>query len=213
MEGRVSANRRTVVLLLTSLMLIVLSCSDREMPTQAGASSPAAGKPASTDAAGTNMATSNRGRGTVKVDPREGRDDDKTPRPTVTGTPPTPTATRTPEPEENERTKTPTLTPTVTPTGTRTPLTPSATRTPGPEDDDNENEVEGRVGTVNGTSFVVMTESGPVTVQTNGATQFRGDDVLKTLADVKTGVEVEVQGQLQPDKSILAFRVDIQNED
>jgi hypothetical protein len=130
----------------------------------------------------------------------------------VTGTPPTPRATRTPEPEDNDRTRTPTLTPTVTPTGTQTPSTHTATRTPKPEDEDNENEVEGTVGAVNGPSFQVMTSSGPVTVQTNAATQFRGDDGSKTLADVKTGVAVGVEGQLQPDKSILASRVDFKND-
>ena len=284
MEVGVPRNRRPVVLLLTGLMLIVLSCSEKSMPTQPTVSSPAAGTAASAGAA-----TSGRGRGTVKVDPREGKDDNKTPSPTVTGTPPTATPTRTPRPgevevegtvaglnapnftlmtrsgpvtiqtgastvfrsrgnlvtfadlkvgqrvevegarqgdgsilaarvqieEENEQeeaTKTPTVTPTPgTPTGTQTPSTPTATRTPKPEDED-QAEVEGTVGTINGTSFTVMTRSGPVTIQTNAATQFRRDGDSQSFTDLKTGLEVEVRGQLQPDKSILASRVDLKND-
>jgi hypothetical protein len=286
MEVGVSRNRGPVVLLLTSILLIVLSCSEKEMPTQPAASSPPAGSSASAGAV-----TSGRGRGTVKVDPREGKDDNKTPTPTVTGTPPTATPTRTPRPgevevegkvaalnapnftlmtrsgpvtiqtgpstlfrkngnpanfadlklgeevevegarlndgsilaarvqiedeneQEEEKTRTPTATPTPgTATGTPTPSTPTPTRTPKPDDEDNEKEVEGIVGAINATSFIVMTRSGQVTVQTNAATQFRGDGDPKSFADLKTGIEVEVKGQVQPDKSILAARVDIKND-
>ena len=139
------------------------------------------------------------------VDIEDSEDDDevtRTPAPTVTGTPPTATATRTPRPDDDEeRTKTPTV--------TGTPPTATPTRTPRPEEGI---ELEGTVGSITGSSFVLMTQSGPVTIQTNGATQFRNDDNPATFADIKTGEEVEVQGQIQPDKSVIASRVEIKGD-
>jgi uncharacterized protein DUF5666/carboxypeptidase family protein len=148
-------------------------------------------------------------------------DEDRTPPPTVTGTPPTATATRTPKPEDDDdRTKSPTVTGTRTPkpedddrtrtpTVTGTPPTVTPTRTPQPEDEGR--DVEGRVGTITGASFVLMTGSGMVTIQTSGATQFRRDGDPASFADIRTGTEVEVQGQVQPDSSVLASRVDIKD--
>jgi hypothetical protein len=57
-----------------------------------------------------------------------------------------------------------------------------------------------------------MTRSGPVTIQTNSGTQFRRDGDPKSLADIKTGVEVEVQGARQADGSVLAARVSIKGD-
>jgi hypothetical protein len=140
--------------------------------------------------------------------PRPDDDDNRTKTPTVTGTPPTGTPTRTPEAEDDEdRTKTPRATPTATVTPGGPTLTATPTRTPEPED--NGVELEGRVGTVGATSFVLMTKSGPVTIQTDGSTQFRNDGNPATFLDVKMGEEVEVQGQIQADKSVVASRVDI----
>ncbi|HKA36809.1 MAG TPA: DUF5666 domain-containing protein [Thermoanaerobaculia bacterium] len=123
------------------------------------------------------------------------------------------------ENEQEERTKTPTATPTVTPTpggptatptATRTPGSPTPTKTPEPEDEQ-DNEVEGTIAGISGSSFTVMTGSGLVTVQTNPSTQFRRDDKTLTFADLKTGMRVEVKGQVQPDKSILASQVSVED--
>jgi hypothetical protein len=123
------------------------------------------------------------------------------------------------ENEQEERTKTPTTTPTITQTpggptstatATRTPSSPTATRTPEPEDEQ-EKEIEGTISGFNGSTFTVLTRSGPVTVQTNAATQFRKDGKSLTFGDLKTGMQVQVKGQIQPDKSILASRVSLED--
>jgi hypothetical protein len=103
--------------------------------------------------------------------------------------------------QEDERT------PTATPTGTITP--PTATRTPRPEGV----ELEGTVGAVNGTSFMLMTRSGSVTIQTDSTTQLRKEDAPATFTDIKTGVKVEVEGTRQNDGSVLASRVTVEVED
>jgi hypothetical protein len=113
--------------------------------------------------------------------------------------------------EGEERTRTPSGTATATATAT-TPLptrTPTPTRTPEPEE---EIEREGTVGSISGTSFVLMTRSGPVTVQTTAATEFRRDDSPASFADITVGGEVEARGAFQMDGSLLASRVEIKGE-
>jgi hypothetical protein len=133
------------------------------------------------------------------------QEQEETRTPTVTGTPPTATPTRTLRPDDDDnRTKTPSSTPTATVTG-GSPSTPTPTRTPEPEEGV---DLEGMAGSVSGTSFMLTTRSGPVTIQTNSATQFRNDGNPATLADVN-GAEVEVQGTSQPGGSVLASRVSI----
>jgi hypothetical protein len=107
-------------------------------------------------------------------------------------------------PEQEE-----TRTPAPSPSGTTTPVTATPTRTPRPA----EVEVEGTVASINGTSFVLMTRSGPVTIQTNPATLFRSHGSPVTFGDLTTGEEVEVKGARQADGSVLASRVDIEEED
>jgi hypothetical protein len=51
-----------------------------------------------------------------------------------------------------------------------------------------------------------------VTIQTNAGTQFRQDGDTKSLADIKTGIEVEVDGARQTDGSVLASRVSIKGD-
>jgi hypothetical protein len=97
-------------------------------------------------------------------------------------------------------------TPTATPTGTITP--PTATRTPRPEGV----ELEGTVGPVNGTSFMLVTRSGSVTIQTDSTTQLRKEDAPATFTDIKTGVKVEVEGTRQNDGSVLASRVTVEQD-
>jgi hypothetical protein len=119
------------------------------------------------------------------------------------------------ENEQEERTKTPTITPTpggptATPTATRTPASPTPTRTPEREDEQ-EREAEGTISSLGGSSFTILTKAGPVTVQTNAATQFRRGGDSRSFADLRIGQKVEVKGQLQPDQSILASRVSIED--
>lgn len=174
MEPGVPANRRSVVFLFISLGLIAVSCSDHEMPTapRVGASSPTAGSGSSSAVA---SGVADRGRGTVRVDPRRrGDDETRTPAPTVTGTPPTVTATRTPRPAEVE--------------------------------------VEGTIAGITAPGFVLMTRSGPVTVQTGPNTVFRSRGNIVGFSDLKVGQRVEVEGVRQNDGSILAAKVQIEDE-
>jgi hypothetical protein len=112
--------------------------------------------------------------------------------------------------DDQERTKTPTgiATTTTTATTPQPTRTPTPTRTPEIEGA----ELEGTVGPIKGTSFVLMTRSGPVTIQTNAATQFRKDGDPLSFADIKTGAEVEVEGASQPDGSVPASRVSIKGD-
>jgi hypothetical protein len=136
-------------------------------------------------------------------------DDNRTKTPTVTGTPPTATPTSTPRPDDDDnRTKTPSSTPTATVTG-GSPSTPTPTRTPEPGEGA---DLEGTVGSTSVTSFMLMTRSGSVTIQTSSGTQFRHDGDMASIADVKTGIEVEVQGAFQLDGSVLASRVSIKGD-
>jgi hypothetical protein len=130
--------------------------------------------------------------------------------PTATTTPATATPTRTPEPDdEDNRTKTPTVSATVTTTAT-TPLptrTPTPTRTP----EAGETEREGTVtGFGSGTSFMLMTGSSSITVQTTAGTQFRNDGNTAAFSDIKVGGRVDVQGTIQTDGTLLASRVSIE---
>jgi Domain of unknown function (DUF5666) len=72
-------------------------------------------------------------------------------------------------------------------------------------------EVQGTVKSVNAPSFVVTTESGDVTVTTDGSTQFfkDGHDPA-TFSDVVVGAQVEADGTLQSDGSVLASKVKIE---
>jgi len=112
------------------------------------------------------------------------------------------------EEEAEEKTPTPTRTPTAATTSVTT-TTPTPTRTPEPEEGI---EREGIVGSINGASFVLMTGSGPVTVQTNSATLFRRDGNPAGFADIKVGGEAQAEGALQADGSLFASRVSIKGE-
>src|SRR5262245_893589 len=104
MEPGVFTVRRSVGSLFILLGLIAISCSDHEMPTAPGGGASSSGAAAGSSGA-VASGVADRGRGTVRLDPRR-RNDDETrtpaPPPTVAGTPPTVTATRTPRPAEAE---------------------------------------------------------------------------------------------------------------
>ena len=74
-------------------------------------------------------------------------------------------------------------------------------------------EVQGKVKSVNGPSFVVTTESGDVTVTTDGGTAFEKCDGPGALTDVVVDAVVEATGTLQNDGSVLASKVSIECED
>ena len=57
-----------------------------------------------------------------------------------------------------------------------------------------------------------MTRSGAVTVQTNSATRFRRDGDPASFADITMGREVDVEGALQADGSLLASQVSIKGD-
>ena len=71
-------------------------------------------------------------------------------------------------------------------------------------------EVEGTVASVAAPNFVVTTESGAVTVDTDGSTQFFLDgNNPGSFTDIAVGVQVSADGTLQSDGSVLASKVHI----
>lgn len=74
-------------------------------------------------------------------------------------------------------------------------------------------EIQGTVKSVAAPNFVATTDSGDVTVATDGSTQFftHGHDAA-TFTDVVVGASVEVDGALQTDGSVLATKVKIEND-
>jgi hypothetical protein len=74
-------------------------------------------------------------------------------------------------------------------------------------------------GTINGDpdggtlSFIVTTDSGDVTVQTDSGTIIKEHGDLKTFGDLADGMSVEVEGILQGDGSILATKISIESGD
>jgi len=75
-----------------------------------------------------------------------------------------------------------------------------------------ESEAEGTVASINTAagSFVVTTESGPITVKTGPSTNFKKKGSAATFADITMGAMVEAEGTLQSDGSILAQKVTIE---
>jgi len=73
-------------------------------------------------------------------------------------------------------------------------------------------EVEGSVTMVDQSmkSFVVQTESGTVTVQTDSSTTFRRRGGSASFSDIAMGVNVDVNGILQADGTVLARKVTIE---
>jgi len=73
-------------------------------------------------------------------------------------------------------------------------------------------EVEGSVTMVDQSkkSFVVQTESGTVTVQTDSSTMFRRRGGSASFSDIAMGVNVDVNGILQADGTVLARKVTIE---
>ena len=81
------------------------------------------------------------------------------------------------------------------------------------EDDDNqgENEVEFK-GTIDSITPPTLMVSGRK-VMTNGSTRIRSGDKTITLADLKPGEKVEVDGTKQADGSVLASKIKVEDGD
>lgn len=78
--------------------------------------------------------------------------------------------------------------------------------------DENENELKGTVGSINATNstFVLQLAGGATkTVQVSAQTEFDGG--LRKFSDLKSGLSVEVRGNLQSDGTLAATR--LQSED
>jgi Domain of unknown function (DUF5666) len=71
----------------------------------------------------------------------------------------------------------------------------------------NEQVVAGKVKSVGGTSFIVTTVKGDVTVDVDGSTSFEGVGQPSSVNDLKTGMYVAAQGTAQSDGSVLASTV------
>ena len=71
-------------------------------------------------------------------------------------------------------------------------------------------------GTINGApdggtlTFILTTDSGDVTIDTNSSTTISEDGSTKTFGDLADGMQVEVEGVLQADGSILASKISIE---
>ena len=77
------------------------------------------------------------------------------------------------------------------------------------KDDDHEgNEVEGTIESIGTDSFKVK----GITIKVDSKTVFKSDDKTITLKDLKVGDRVEVKGTKQSDGSILASKVEVENE-
>jgi hypothetical protein len=75
-----------------------------------------------------------------------------------------------------------------------------------------DHDVSGNVTSVNTVdrSFVVQATSGLVTVKTDSSTTFKKHGGDATFADITVGVNVEVEGVVQADGSVLAQKVEIE---
>jgi hypothetical protein len=76
-------------------------------------------------------------------------------------------------------------------------------------------EVSGTIASVDsGTqTFVLTTDSGDVTIDTDSNTVIQQDGNAKTFADLAAGLTVEVKGIVQGDGSILAETIKIESGD
>ncbi len=72
-------------------------------------------------------------------------------------------------------------------------------------------EIQGTVSSIDttGGTFVVTTASGDVTVDTNASTQWHGQGHPSGIGDLAVGDQVQVEGTMQGDGSLLAGSVDI----
>ena len=86
------------------------------------------------------------------------------------------------------------------------------TSTPSQGESSGRHEVSGKVSMTNGTSFTIVTDNGKsITVNVTGATQFSGS--LHSMADVKSGMRLQIYGTTQADGSVTAQAIRIDTGD
>ena len=78
-----------------------------------------------------------------------------------------------------------------------------------------ETEVSGTIDSIDtgAQTFVLVTDQGNVTIDTNSSTIIKEHGDIKTFADLATQMNVEVDGVLQNDGSILASKISIESGD
>ncbi len=77
----------------------------------------------------------------------------------------------------------------------------------------NQRGTEGTIGNITAPNFTLMTPHGSVTIVTDSSTKFRKGDTIASFADLKIGQHVDVEGSTQPDGSVHAANVEIENDD
>lgn len=77
------------------------------------------------------------------------------------------------------------------------------------DDDDGEAELKGRIESISPTSLQVAGK----TVRTDASTRIERDDRRIALTDLRVGERVEVKGVRQSDGSILARRIEVEDDD
>jgi hypothetical protein len=71
--------------------------------------------------------------------------------------------------------------------------------------------IEGIVDSISAPNFVLRNSRGMVTIRTDASTKFRMEGTTIGFVDLKAGQRVEAEGSPQPDGSILAARVNVEN--
>lgn len=74
-------------------------------------------------------------------------------------------------------------------------------------------DAEGMVTKITAPNFTLTNPRGTFTIMTDSNTKFRKNDTIVSFADLKIGQHVGVHGSTQPDSSILASSVEIENDD
>ena len=215
MEIGVSARRRSVLALFITLGLVALSCSDRESPT-----SPTSRSAGLAAISGTLLATSDAtaGRGgaaagepvasvTVRaVSTGQTTQTDAAGRFTLTGLAPGSIALQFSGPGIQAY-ATVAVSPGATAKVTVTVSRGRSTVNVSPRSDG----TEGAVMSITAPKFMLTNPRGTFTIATDSNTQFRKGGATAGFGDLKLGQQVEVDGSSQPDGSILAARVQIEN--
>lgn len=102
-------------------------------------------------------------------------------------------------------------------THTATRVTIQKTNGGGDDDDDDDDardevKLSGAVTAVTATGLTVQSERGAVTVQTDAATHIRKRNSTITLADVKAGDRVKVEGRTVAANTVLAKSIEVRSE-
>jgi carboxypeptidase family protein/uncharacterized protein DUF5666 len=215
MEIGVSARRRSALVLFITVGFVALSCSDRESPT-----SPTSRSASMATISGTLLAASDAaaGRGgaaageplanvTVRaVSTGQTTQTDAAGRFTLTGLAPGSVTLQFSGPGV-QASATVAVSAGATAKVTVTVSRGRSTVNVSPRSDG----TEGTVSKISAPSFMLMNPGGTFTVMTDSNTQFRMGGAMVGFGALALGQKVEVEGSPQPDGSILAARVQIEN--